>query len=372
MEKPGEAIGGTGGAVAIQILLWTLYAVVHFFASVPAVQPNELGMLALMQTVRAGTGCALSLGALPLLTRLYEAQHRARWAAIAGLVVAVTFAWMILDRVTLVAIAAAIQRSVPWHSLPRGFELEYLLVILVWTTVSVGTLVTRRNRTLREDLIRHQLQAQEARLQTARGVLLRNRPDVIFLDINLGGPSGFDLLDAVDAETAVIFATAYDEFAVRAFEESALDYLLKPIEALRLSRSIEPVRKWLADRQSPDASTTPDARPFTPRRWIFLDIDAPEFLDVALISCIQAERGNSRIITKDGRTRIVQSSLQDWLKKVPAEDFVMLHRSTIANLKHVQRVERWSNYSYRVHVAGLGEPVIMSRRYSGRLREFLG
>ena len=181
-NTPVETKIGTRGAVAIQILLWTLYAVVHFLASMPAVQSNELGMLAVMQAVRAGTGCALSLLVLPLLARLYGMQHRARWPAIAGLVLALTFAWMVLDRVTLVAVAAAIRESIPWHSLPRGFELEYLLVVLVWATLSVASIVARRNRILRDDLLRHQIQAQEARLQVMMSQL---NPHFLFNTLNM-------------------------------------------------------------------------------------------------------------------------------------------------------------------------------------------
>jgi DNA-binding LytR/AlgR family response regulator len=99
--------------------------------------------------------------------------------------------------------------------------------------------------------------------------------------------------------------------------------------------------------------------------------NTPGIHDAASISCIQAARGNTRGTTADGGTRFVERSLQEWQQKLPGEDFVMLHRSTLANLKHVRSVERWSNYSYRIHIAGLTEPIVMSRRYAGRLRGLL-
>jgi two-component system LytT family response regulator len=209
----------------------------------------------------------------------------------------------------------------------------------------------------------------EARdLPTARGLLLRTRPDVVFLDVRLGKASGFDLLGDVDEETAVVFVTAYDEHAIRAFEANALDYLVKPVEPARLART---VARLEARAAAEDPNRTPE--PFTPLRWVFLEAgDTSEFLELAVITHVTAESGGSRVHTRDGRSICATKSLKRWEERLPGDDFLRVHRSAIVNLRHLERVVPWSNYSYRVHLRGWKEPVTMSRRYAREVRRRLG
>ena len=203
-----------------------------------------------------------------------------------------------------------------------------------------------------------------ASLLTARGLLLRVRPDVVFLDINLSGESGFDLLDDVDPETAVVFATAYDEFALRAFDASAIDYLLKPIEPARLSSCVERLRH----RFPPNERAT---SVYSTSRWIFVEGGSPTFVQIADIACVRAYRGQTELIVASGQRHVVDRSLQEWQRRLPESDFALVHRSAIVNLAHVTRVEAGSNYSYDVYVRGLDQPITMSRRQAARLRTSL-
>lgn len=203
-------------------------------------------------------------------------------------------------------------------------------------------------------------------LQTARGLLLRTRPDVVFLDIRLGKASGFDLLEDVDEETAVVFVTAYDDYAIRAFEASALDYLVKPVEPERLARTVE----RLVARE-PNAAR--EAAPFVPLRWVFLETAGEsEFVELASITHVSADLRGSRVHTLDGRSLSATRTLADWEKRLPSADFLRVHRGAIVNLRHVERVEPWSHYSYRLHLRGWDEPVTMSRRYARDVRRRLG
>lgn len=207
----------------------------------------------------------------------------------------------------------------------------------------------------------------------ARGLLLRTRPEVVFLDVRLGRASGFDLLGDVDEETAVVFVTAHDDYAVRAFEEHALDYLVKPVEPARLAEAIVRVERFVAARGDPEASAASrEPAPFTPLRWVFLEVDAPEFLEVDAITQLVAEEGGSRVHTVDGRVRASRNSLAAWRERLPEGDFARVHRSTLVNLRHVEHVEPWSNYTYRLHLRGSDAPVTMSRRHASRIRDLLG
>ncbi len=204
-------------------------------------------------------------------------------------------------------------------------------------------------------------------LAAARGLALRTRPDLVFLDIRLGRESGFDLLPDLDEATAVVFVSAYDAYAVRAFEAHALDYLLKPVDPERLAGSLSRVEAFLG-RREPAAPT-----PFTGERWIFLDAEGrARFVEIATITRVDAEGGGSRIRTAGGESIRTPRPLKAWARRLPAADFRRVRRSTIVNLARVERAEPWSHYSYRLHLADGSEPVVMSRRYAARLREELG
>lgn len=207
-------------------------------------------------------------------------------------------------------------------------------------------------------------------LSTARGLALRVEPDVVFLDIHLGTDSGFDLLPHLDESTAVVFVTAYDQYAVRAFDEHALDYLVKPVDPARLAEAVE--RVGATTEPGPRPAGHPPEGPFTGDRWLFLRSgEDAEFVRIDLIGCIQASGRSSVVRTADGRAIRSTRSLKDWVGRLPAGDFRRVHRSTLVNLAHVERVEPWSHYTWRLHLRGTAEPVTMSRRYAADLRNEL-
>ena len=206
-------------------------------------------------------------------------------------------------------------------------------------------------------------------LEVAAGVLERTRPAVVFLDIQLGRRSGFELLEKVDPETAVVFITAFDAYAVKAFETSAVDYLVKPVHSERLSLSLERVR----DRQTPGDAGPQPAALYSGTHWIFLDSrEGQDFVEIENITHVEASDGGARVFLRDGRVRATPRSLSAWETRLPATDFARVHRSTIVNLKHVEKVEQWFQYSYRLTIAGLKGHVVMSRRYASRLRDLMG
>jgi two-component system LytT family response regulator len=201
-------------------------------------------------------------------------------------------------------------------------------------------------------------------LATARGLLLRTRPDVIFLDIRLGRESGFDLVSDLDPGTSVIFVTAFGDYALKAFEASAIDYLLKPVDPRRLESAIAKLA------EPSQASGRP--RVFASEKWTFLDTAAgQEFIELASITHIMADDHGSRVFTADGRSRPTDKSLLFWEQRLVTGDFVRIHRATIVNLKFVERIDPWSNYTYRLKIRGVRDTLEMSRRYAVRLRDLL-
>jgi two-component system LytT family response regulator len=210
-----------------------------------------------------------------------------------------------------------------------------------------------------------QVVAEAADVEAAAAALQREEVDVVFLDIRLGRGSGFDLLPALDPDVAVVFVTAYEDYARQAFDAQALDYLLKPVDPQRLAATL----RRLADRPA----TIDTGVGFASRAWLFLDDrDRPEFVRVDSISHILADGDRSILVTADGRRRSTAKSLAHWESRLPGEDFIRTHRSAIVNLRHVDRLEPWFHYSFRIHMRGSTEPVPLSRRRAGELRQALG
>lgn len=200
---------------------------------------------------------------------------------------------------------------------------------------------------------------------SAARLITRLKPDVVFLDIQMPGESGFDLLDKIEVKARVVFVTAYDEYAVRAFEANAVDYLLKPVVPERLARSIE--RLTLpppGDDQAPKKLTIEDS--------LFIRIDsAMRLLQVSKIVAITAAGDYSEVITAGKGRGLTDKSMNEWEARLPAANFCRIHRSAIVNLAHIDRVEDLSNYTYRAYLKGVAKPLPMSRRYSADLKRRL-
>jgi len=194
----------------------------------------------------------------------------------------------------------------------------------------------------------------------------RLNPDVIFLDIQMPGSSGFDLLEKADVEAQVIFVTAYDEYAIRAFEVNALDYLLKPVHPDRLAKALEKLE--IQEQETPTRIRRLD---YDDRLFLMLGRHF-KFLKVNSILAVTAAGDYSEVLTSDGMKGLTLKSMKEWEGRLPARHFLRIHRSTIINMEFVDRVEEWFNYSFKVYLKGLEEPYVISRRYATRLKEKLG
>lgn len=204
-------------------------------------------------------------------------------------------------------------------------------------------------------------------VESGEAVIEKTTPDVVFLDIHLGSESGFDLLDRIEADCDVVFVTAHDAYAIRAFEVNALDYLLKPVNPERLARAIE---RLTAPKPNP---TGPSARPLEYGDRMFLETDGhPRFVKLEDIACLVAADDHSELFTSDGKKTLVLKSLREWEERLPERYFPRIHRSTIINLDYVERIEALFNRAYRVYLHGFPEPFTMSRRHATKLKQMFG
>ncbi|MBN2091741.1 response regulator transcription factor [candidate division KSB1 bacterium] len=190
-------------------------------------------------------------------------------------------------------------------------------------------------------------------------------PDVIFLDIQLQGATGFDLFEQGQVNARVIFVTAYDQYAIKAFEVNALDYLLKPITRPRLELTIQRI---LAD-ESVSANKT---QPLGYDDSVYILVNgALKFIKVSSIQCLIAEGNYSFIFYKDNKKELISKTLQEWEQVLPRQYFVRIHRSTIVNFELVEQVVKCKNYTFLVYLHGFEKPFMMSRRYAVKLKKLL-
>ena len=211
-----------------------------------------------------------------------------------------------------------------------------------------------------------QVIAEADNVKGALEAIQSSRPDVLFLDIQMPGETGFDLVNQLEQPVNIIFVTAFDEYAIRAFEVNALDYLLKPVNPQRLKQAIEKLSKT---PQPPEKIF----RPLEGDDYIFLTVgENSRFLRVNSIACICAAGVYSEVFTADGQKSLILKSLSEWEERLPEKLFARIHRSTIINIEFVERIERFFNYSFQVYLRGLTHSFTMSRRYAAKLKEKLG
>jgi two-component system LytT family response regulator len=240
-----------------------------------------------------------------------------------------------------------------------------------WRAIIVDDerLARRELRTLLDGIRQVEIVGEAGSVAEARALLSRLAPDIAFLDIRLGRGSGFDLVDAIPEECAIVFVTAYDEHALRAFEVNALDYLLKPVDPARLQRAVERIT------HGRDAASVRPASPtgrLQDSDWLFLPLgDRRTFVRLKDVAYLAADGDYVIFHTGDGRAIRTNTPLTQWEARLPTS-FLRIHRRTIINLDFVTNVEPWSHYSYQITLRGVAEPLSMSRRFALKAKELLG
>ena len=200
----------------------------------------------------------------------------------------------------------------------------------------------------------------------ARARLAVHDYDLVFLDIQLLGGNGFDLVPLVRPEARIVFVTAFDQHAVRAFEVNALDFLIKPARPQRLA---EALRRLAA--LPPDAHPSPPTLlALTPGDLVHLEIGngTTRFVALADIAAIEADENYSVALLGDGTRLLVRRTMKTWEDTLPASHFVRVHRGTIVNLARYRGSDRESYEVTLLRLAGLTEPVRASFRYLPELR----
>jgi two-component system LytT family response regulator len=205
--------------------------------------------------------------------------------------------------------------------------------------------------------------------ESARQVINDTKPDLVFLDIDLNGLTSIDLLNEITCDPKIIFITSHPDFAIKAFELNAVDYILKPISADRLRRAIERVTE-LSPEVNVSTMMDETQERFKPDQTILLNFDGKlTFIKVQDINFIEAFGNYTKIHMNDGKLSITYNSIKNWDNRLPSDVFIQIHRSTIVNLLNVGKIEKWTNDTGRLFLKGIEKPFEISRSYFFQIKK---
>jgi two-component system LytT family response regulator len=214
--------------------------------------------------------------------------------------------------------------------------------------------------------------------QDAVAQIVSQKPDVVFLDVQMPGMDGFEVIEAIalgEHVPSIVFATAHDEFAVRAFEVSAVDYLLKPFDRERFERALDRVRKTVAGPRTADQSqllALLDAmRPPGQylRRLLVPSEGRSLFVNVGEIVRFEAERNNVIIHSRRGAF-MIRSTLESLEQKLDPQQFARVHRSHLVNIDAIKEIHPWFHGDYKLALHD-GTELMWSRRYTAKRPDLL-
>ncbi|RZL33902.1 MAG: response regulator transcription factor [Rubrivivax sp.] len=208
---------------------------------------------------------------------------------------------------------------------------------------------------------------EAAELAPARDGIETLAPDLLLLDVELPGATGFDLLDQLEHLPLVVFTTAYDQHALAAFERNALDYLLKPIDAGRLEAALDKARARL--RPATAAAPQTGAVKGVDDMVFLRDGERCWFVRLGDIAGFES-CGNYAQAWFDGQRPLINRTLTSLEEKLDPQLFFRASRSHLINLRWIQGIAPWSNDGYRVTLKD-GHQVEVSRRQAKLLREKL-
>jgi len=209
------------------------------------------------------------------------------------------------------------------------------------------------------------------------------KPDICFLDVHMPGITGVDAARAIGRRAHIVFVTAYDQYAVQAFEHGALDYLVKPVESDRLAETIARLKERLAAAapaadmealiEQLAARLARDKGP-APLKWIHASIGQDvRLIDVDDIDFLRSDEKYTLVAWRDGDTRaaeaLIRTPLKELIEQLDTEHFIQVHRSVVVNRRSISHVTRGDNETASIHLKGRDDVLPVSRSYVHLFRQ---
>ena len=199
------------------------------------------------------------------------------------------------------------------------------------------------------------------------------RPDLAFLDIQMPGLTGLEVAQGIEGATRVVFVTAYDEYAVQAFDNEAIDYVLKPVSETRLQRTIERIRRTLAQPDSGDSAQLlaalqrllpAAAAPAQRLRWVRASSgELTHQIAVDDVLFFRADDKYTCVQTTAGAEHLIRTPIGELAAALDPQQFVQVHRSTIVNLAHLAGTRRDEASRLFLRLRGFAHELPVSRAY---------
>ncbi len=201
-------------------------------------------------------------------------------------------------------------------------------------------------------------------IKEAKKILSEKDPHVIFLDIQLKDGTGFDLLNEVEYNGKIIFVTAFDEHAIRAFEINALDYIMKPISEKRLGNAIKRIHLTnLPIKEVPPERFNKDDRIMVSNK------DFINFICISDILLISSAQDYTSVSTTQMKKYLVLRTMNEWEERLPENIFCRIHRSHIINFNYIEKTQKLSSNSANIYLKGFEEPFKVSKNYYQRIKQ---
>ena len=208
-----------------------------------------------------------------------------------------------------------------------------------------------------------------------------HRPDVVFLDIHMPGQNGIDVARQLARRAHLVFVTAYEQYAVQAFQQGAIDYVVKPIDRARLADTVERLQRQLALPLQPDAALEAMLDQLADRlgqrmtpslpwlQWIKASVgNSLRLIPVDQVRFLRADDKYTRVVWEEGEA-LIRKSIRELAEQLDPARFVQTHRSVIVNLGCVSEVVRGVNETADLHIRGSSEVLPVSRHYLYHFRQ---
>ena len=213
------------------------------------------------------------------------------------------------------------------------------------------------------------------RAMAAIDVIQQLKPDVIFLDVQMPGGTGFSLLPLLGEITPppeVVFVTAYDKYALKAFETNALDYLTKPVSPPRLAITVERLQNCLLTTgvtPKDEAESSTPARPLELRDFVLLrEKTSLRMVEAGEICAVEAEADYTHIFLADGHKAFLRKRMSQWEEELPAPPFFKISRRLLLNTGRIKQIVANDRENAEIHLRGMTKPLPLSRIELRRLR----
>jgi DNA-binding LytR/AlgR family response regulator len=234
-----------------------------------------------------------------------------------------------------------------------------------------------------EPLLRAQLRTRLARLwpelnvvhemengRDIERVLEAHRPKLFFLDIHMPGVNGLEAARAIGKRAHVVFVTAYDQYAVEAFERGAIDYVLKPFDESRLALTVERLKARLAESPASLDSLVEQladrlgAKPAEHLRWIKASVGPNvRLIPVEEVLFFQSDEKYTRVVTVEAES-LIRKPIKELLDELDPAKFWQVHRATIVNVDHIASVRRGLKDQAEISLRGSDQTVVVSRAFT--------